>query len=111
MRELHDRFAGVIGQPPPDYLDRMTRLMDFIEAGDDAAAVTHVTKWFTRVDAELVGALEGLLALAAPVAPGAPGAPGAPEKAAANGSPPKQARKAISKPRSAPKKASKPERR
>jgi hypothetical protein len=42
----------------------MGRLMALIEAGDDKGAVTQVTAWFARVDAVLVGKLEGLLALA-----------------------------------------------
>ncbi|APR77838.1 Transcriptional regulator, GntR family protein [Minicystis rosea] len=66
MRELHDRFAGIVGLTPPDYQEQMGRLMDLIEAGDSAAASAHVTRWFARVDAELVGKLEMLLALAAP---------------------------------------------
>ena len=68
MRELHDRFAGIVGLTPPDYQERMGRLMDLIEAGDAAAASAHVTAWFARVDAELVGKLEALLAFASPAA-------------------------------------------
>jgi DNA-binding FadR family transcriptional regulator len=66
MRELSDRFAGVVGHIPPDYQAQMNRLMDLIEAGDDRAAEAHVVKWFARVDASLVSDLEALLALAAP---------------------------------------------
>jgi DNA-binding FadR family transcriptional regulator len=64
MRELSDRFAGVVGGVPEDYDAEMGRLMALIEAGDDKGAVTQVTAWFARVDAVLVGKLEGLLALA-----------------------------------------------
>jgi len=75
MREIHDRFAGVVGRIPADYQDEMGRLMDLIEAGEERAAEAHVVKWFARVDASLVGELEALLALAAPQTPAGPHAP------------------------------------
>lgn len=66
MRELHDRFAGAVGSVPADYQRKMGRLMDLIEARDEAAAEAQVIAWFARVDAALVRELEAVLAMASP---------------------------------------------
>jgi DNA-binding FadR family transcriptional regulator len=61
MRELHDRFAGLVGSVPADYTAQMGRLLDLVEAGDAVGAEAHIVAWFERVDASLVGQLEMLL--------------------------------------------------
>jgi DNA-binding FadR family transcriptional regulator len=60
MRELHDLLAGTVGHTPADYQTEMSLLLDLIAARDEARAEAHVTAWFARVDAKLVGDLEGL---------------------------------------------------
>ena len=65
MRELNVSLAGAVGHAPRDYQKQMTRLLDLIEAGDDAGAEAHVVAWFDRIDAGLVRDLERLLDLAA----------------------------------------------
>ena len=61
MREITDRFAGAVGRVPADYQRKMGRLMDLIEARDEAAAEALVITWFARVDAALVRDLEAVL--------------------------------------------------
>jgi DNA-binding FadR family transcriptional regulator len=90
MRELHERLAGTVGRVPPDYQDQMTRLIDLVEAGDDAAAEAHVVAWFDRVDAALVPDLEQLLGFAA----GVDGGLAAPPSARSSVPPPTSRRKA-----------------
>lgn len=96
MRELHERFAGLVAPPPADYQAQMERLLALVEAGDEAAAIAHVTGWFARVDTRLAGELEKLLSLGATPAPASP---------TDRSEGPRRA------PRPAPKRTTKPERR
>jgi GntR family transcriptional regulator, transcriptional repressor for pyruvate dehydrogenase complex len=61
MHELHDRLVGVVARVPADYQAQMTRLLDLIEARDDAGAEAHVVAWFARVDEGLARELEQTL--------------------------------------------------
>lgn len=61
MGELTDRLAGAVGHTPPDYQEQMEKLLDLIEARDEAGAEAAVIRWFSRVDALIVGDLEAVL--------------------------------------------------
>jgi GntR family transcriptional regulator, transcriptional repressor for pyruvate dehydrogenase complex len=60
MRELYARLSGAVGMPD-DYQPQMERLLDLIEARDEAAAEAHFRAFLDRVDEALLGRIEGAL--------------------------------------------------
>jgi len=60
MRELHHRLAPAVGSIPADYQAQMERLMEFIEARDEARAEAHLASWLACVDPVLLREIEQL---------------------------------------------------
>lgn len=69
MRELHGMLAGSVGAIAAGYQAEMTRLLDLIEARDEAAAEAHLAAFFARVDENLLRELEWVLEAASLGAP------------------------------------------
>lgn len=66
MRELHGMLAEAVGQIPADYQPQMERLIDLIEARDEAGAEAHLVAWLAHVDSHLLRELEEVLGKTAP---------------------------------------------
>jgi len=66
MTQLNRMFAAALGPVRADYQPTMEKLFVLIRAGKADAAVAFVERWFRRVDAELVLALESIVAPRAP---------------------------------------------
>jgi GntR family transcriptional regulator, transcriptional repressor for pyruvate dehydrogenase complex len=60
MRELHGMLAEAVGQISPNYQAQMERLIDLIEARDEAGAEAHLIAWLAYVDKNLLGELEAV---------------------------------------------------
>jgi len=58
LREINTMFAPAMGPVNPDFQDTMTRLLDRIAAGDEAAAIGLASRWFEKVDTKLVRIIE-----------------------------------------------------
>ncbi len=54
-------FAPTLGSVPPNFQTTMTRLLELVEAGDEAGAVDLAQAWFDDVDGRLVKLIEGAL--------------------------------------------------
>lgn len=61
MRELHAQLAPAIGVVPADYQVEMGKLLDRIEARDEAGAVRHLDAWIERVDRGMLAGFERVL--------------------------------------------------
>jgi GntR family transcriptional regulator, transcriptional repressor for pyruvate dehydrogenase complex len=68
MRELHALLAASVGKIPSDYQAQMERLVDRIEARDEAGAAAHLGAWLTHVDETLLHELEQVLRRSPPAA-------------------------------------------
>lgn len=62
MRELHGSLATSVAHIPHGYQAQMERLVELIEARDEAAAEAHLRAWLAQVDDMLLRALERVLA-------------------------------------------------
>ncbi|MEP7122761.1 MAG: GntR family transcriptional regulator [Byssovorax sp.] len=69
MRDLHGMLAGAVGAIAAGYQLDMERLIDLIEVRDEQAAEAHLSAFFARVDANLLGELEWVLEAASLAAP------------------------------------------
>lgn len=54
---LHAQFAPLVGGSPPDFGEAMSRLLDWVEQGDEPRASKHFAEWIDRVDRQLVARL------------------------------------------------------
>ena len=61
MRELHGMLAEAVGQISPNYQAQMERLLELIEARDEAGAEAHLAAWLAYVDKNLLCELEEVL--------------------------------------------------
>ena len=83
MRELNAMLAASVGKIPSDYQAQMERLVDKIDARDEAGAVAHLGAWLAHVDAMLLRELEQVLGRpAVALASGERAAEGTPQGAA-----------------------------
>jgi len=58
MRELHRQLAPTVGSIPEGYQVQMERLLELIEARDEAGAEAHLSAWLVQVDGFLIQELE-----------------------------------------------------
>jgi DNA-binding FadR family transcriptional regulator len=70
MRELYSMLAASVGQIPTGYQAQMERLVELIEARDEAGAESHLSAWLSHVDAILLRELEQVLGHPRPASSG-----------------------------------------